>query len=712
MVRVTGGRGFHQNVAVAAQAFLGQAVVHGAHSQRGVDRQLARRDVTVGQHQLGLAGAHSFFGLVGDIAHRRFQTDALDVVEVDDMTIEAWTLEVHQRAPLGRRDHRRAEDHPRSVLWRFLEDVALGTEADLQGHDDGFAQRVDRRVGHLRELLAEVVVGRAHALRQDRHRRVVAHGAHGFLALFTERTQHLVTLFEGDLEHLHVLLELVGVVARRALVVAQVGLDAQGILAQPALVRVARLEAVVDGVGVEDLAGLGVDGEDLARADTALGDDVFRLVVPHADFRRQGDVAVLGGDPARRAQAVAVEQADRVATFGHDHAGRAVPRLHVHGVVFVEGTQVGVHGLDVLPRRRNDHPHATEQVDAAGDHQLEHVVHRGRVGAYAVDQRAELFQVRDQFVRELGATGLGPVAVTGDGVDLAVVGEEAERLRQRPLRQGVGGEALVEHADRGLQALVTEVRIEGGEVRRHHQALIDDGLVREAADVVVGVFGVGNRRAATGTEQLDGELLIAQAFTADEHLLDLRQALQGQATEDAGVDRHFAPANQFQAGSQDFAVHVFASGFGLGVVLVEEHHAHGVLLGQLAAEGFLGNGAQELIGLLHQQTATVTGLAVGVDTAAVGHAGQCLHGGLQKVVARFARHMGDQAKTTVVLEFFGMVQTCFHRHFLTRFASQVGKSLLIQPLTIHAERTPALRGQYGCHCCTATDKLTNLLTHQ
>jgi predicted metal-dependent peptidase len=29
---------------------------------------------------------------------------------------------------------------------------------------DRFAQRVDRRVGHLRELLAEIVVRRAHAL--------------------------------------------------------------------------------------------------------------------------------------------------------------------------------------------------------------------------------------------------------------------------------------------------------------------------------------------------------------------------------------------------------------------------------------------------------------------------------------------------------------------------------------------------------------------
>ncbi|MCY1511462.1 hypothetical protein D9M68_458830 [compost metagenome] len=581
VVRIAGGAGFHQDVAVAAQAGPDQAVVHGADGQRGMHRQLAGGDVTVAEHQQHLAGAHGFLGLVGDVAHRGFEAGGLVVVEVDEVALEARAVQVHQGAPLGRRDHRSGEDRLAGVVGRLFEDVALDAQAGLQGHHDGFAQRVDRRVGHLRELLAEVVERRADALGQHRHRGVVAHRADRFLALLGQRTQHLVTLLEGDLEHLHVLLELVAVVAGHAVVIIQLGLDAHGALAQPLLVRVARLQAVVDLVGVQDLAGLGVHREDLARADAALGDDVFRLVVPHADFRGEGDVAVLGGDPAGRAQAVAVEQADGVAAVGQHHARRAVPRFHVQRVEFVERAQVGVHGLDVLPGRRNDHAHAAEQVDAAGDHQLQHVVHAGGVGTDAVDQRAEFFQIRDQIVGELVAARLGPVAVAGDGVDLAVVRQQAERLGQRPLRHGVGGEALVEHADRGLQALVTEVRIEGRQVGGHHQALIDHGLVREAADVVIGIGGVGHRGATTRAEQLDSEVLVGQTGSADEHLLDLRQALQGQAAEDAGVDRHLAPADQLQPGGDDLAIHVLASGLGLHRVLVEEHHAHRILLGQL-----------------------------------------------------------------------------------------------------------------------------------
>ncbi|MNZ67067.1 hypothetical protein D3C78_853020 [compost metagenome] len=241
VVRITGSGGFDQDVAVATQAFFRQAVVDRANGERSVHRQLARGDVAVAEHQLGLARAHRFFSLIGDVADGRFQADAFFVVEVDQLTVEAFALQVHQRTPLGGRNDRGAEDYPRGMLRRFLEDVALGTQADLQRHDDRFAQRVDRRVGDLGELLAEIVIGRAHALGEDRHRRIVAHRTDRFLALLAERTQDLVTLFEGDLEHLHVLLELVSVVAGRALVVGERRLDAQGVLTQPALVRVARL---------------------------------------------------------------------------------------------------------------------------------------------------------------------------------------------------------------------------------------------------------------------------------------------------------------------------------------------------------------------------------------------------------------------------------------------------------------------------------------
>ena len=89
--------------------------------------------------------------------------------------------------------------------------------------------------------------------------------------MFGQRARHLVTLLEGDLVHLHVLLELVGIVeGRTVIVVIQRRLDAQRVLPQPLLVRLLRVQVVVDVIGVQHLAGVGVHREDLPRADTTL----------------------------------------------------------------------------------------------------------------------------------------------------------------------------------------------------------------------------------------------------------------------------------------------------------------------------------------------------------------------------------------------------------------------------------------------------------
>src|ERR1700688_3309173 len=53
--------------------------------------------------------------------------------------------------------------------------------------------------------------------------------------------------------------------------------------------------------------------------------------------------------------------------------------------------------------------------------------------------------------------------------------ERNKGTRQAPLRQGVGGKALVENHHRSFQPRILEVRIELRQVLRHRHALVDDG---------------------------------------------------------------------------------------------------------------------------------------------------------------------------------------------------------------------------------------------
>ena len=95
---------------------------------------------------------------------------------------------------------------------------------------------------------------------------------------------------------------------------------------------------------------------------------------------------------------------------------------------------------------------------AAHHEQLERVVERRGVGLAVVDQRPQLRQVlAEHRRRDRALPRADPVEVAAQRVDLAVVADEAERVRQVPRRERVGREALVDHRERGDHRLVGKV---------------------------------------------------------------------------------------------------------------------------------------------------------------------------------------------------------------------------------------------------------------
>ena len=61
------------------------------------------------------------------------------------------------------------------LLRALAQQVDLRADAGLQAHHDRLADRIDRRVGHLREQLLEVREQRRLAIGEDGQRGVVAH---------------------------------------------------------------------------------------------------------------------------------------------------------------------------------------------------------------------------------------------------------------------------------------------------------------------------------------------------------------------------------------------------------------------------------------------------------------------------------------------------------------------------------------------------------
>ncbi len=258
-------------------------------------------------------------------------------------------------------------------LGAGLQEVALGPDRHLGGHDDLFADGVDRRVGDLGEELLEVRVEQLRPFREHCQCLVVAHGADRLGTRGGHRVDQESDVLGGVAEDLLAAQD--GLViglddARRGRQFGQ--LDKP--LAEPLLVGVLGGDAVLELVVRNDALLGGVDQEHASRLQPTFGHDLVRGDIQHAGLGSHDDAAVGGDVVAGRAQTVAIQcRPDPNAVRKRDRRG-PVPRLHQTGVKLVEGLLVGRHRLVVLPRLGDHHHQSVCQRPPGEVEQLEGVV--------------------------------------------------------------------------------------------------------------------------------------------------------------------------------------------------------------------------------------------------------------------------------------------------------------------------------------------------
>jgi hypothetical protein len=424
---------------------------------------------------------------------------------------------------------------------------------------------------------------------------------------------------------------------------------------QPVAVGVLGGQCRLDLVVVADLAGRGVDQEHPARLQPALGDHRRRVDLDHAGLAGQDHQVVAGAPPASRPQAVAVKHRPDHRAVGEADAGRAVPGLHQRGVEGVEVPAGRIHVAgSVLPRLRDHHQHRVRQAAPAQVQQFQHLVEgrgvRAARGADRVQPREVAIGAAEQVRGQQRLPGRHPVAVAADGVDLAVVGDQPERLGQRPGREGVGGEPAVHQRDGAGEPLVVQVGVEGRQLRRGQHSLVDQGPPGQRREVEL-VAGFGDP-ALGDLAQAEGHPLQLQAARklaggalrgADEHLLEGRHHLQRAGPDALGVDRHRPPTEYPQSlGGSGLGHHRLHPVTG-GLAGRQERDAGGVAARcrQRDAEFGAGHRPQELVRDGDGDTGTVAALRLGPGGAAVVHVVQRRQGGADEGVARPAAEVGE-----------------------------------------------------------------------
>ena len=122
-----------------------------------------------------------------------------------------------------------------------------------------------------------------------------------------------------------------------------------------------------------------IDQQHPAGLQTPLAHDVLFLDRQDASFGGHDDNAVFGDKVTSRAQAVTVKRCADLTAVGKGHRGRAVPRLHQAGVIFVKRAAFAIHARIAGPSFRDQHHSGVAQRIAAHGQEFERVVEARRV---------------------------------------------------------------------------------------------------------------------------------------------------------------------------------------------------------------------------------------------------------------------------------------------------------------------------------------------
>ena len=435
--------------------------LHRGHREQGGDRHVVFVHAAVGENEdvrpllIGPVAGHK------EALHRRLQRRALIVEQRDRRHAEALVVHVADLHELHARENRVLDLQHAAVFGPLLEQVAARAEIDRRVRHELFADRVDRRVRHLRKELLEVAEERLPRLREDGERNVRAHGGGRLRAVFRHGDDGLLDLLVGIAEGLVELVAHLLRVGLHLVVRDRQILKVHEILVEPLAVGALRGIVVLE-LGVVDQALLpGVQKEHPPGTETGLLHHVLRRNVQHADLGGEDQIVVLRAVPTAGAQTVAVEHGAHGVPVGEDDRRRAVPRLHHRRVILIE-IALGLRDLFVVrPRLRHGHHHRLRQVDAVHHEKFERVVEHGGVGAALVDHGENAVHVlagENARVHRLLA-GEHPVGVAADRVDLAVVHNQAVRVRALPARVRVRGKAGVHHRHGALAVGVLQVLV-------------------------------------------------------------------------------------------------------------------------------------------------------------------------------------------------------------------------------------------------------------
>ncbi|MNO80948.1 hypothetical protein D3C76_721710 [compost metagenome] len=286
-----------------------------------------------------------------------------------------------------------------------------------------------------------------------------------------------------------------------------------------------------------------------------------------------------------RSQTVPVKDRSDLNPVSKAHSCRTIPRLHQRAVVFIKCFFIWVHILVADPWLRHHHHSNMRKGASAEIQEFKRIIKHCCIGTIRIDDRLDLFKVMTKHRSiEQRLTGMHPVYIPAESVNLSIVNHKAIRVRPFPAWERVRTEAGVDQSHRGFKSLILQIEIELANLLGGEHAFVHDFSARHAGNieaVSIRSSPITNREfsASANNIQLAFKIkIIDQIFIAtDEHLSYIRFSFFRRFSQHIVTSRYRSISNHPLPFILDNSSKLSFLGITNMVIMSEEKHANSVL---------------------------------------------------------------------------------------------------------------------------------------
>ncbi|MNI22489.1 hypothetical protein D3C73_760460 [compost metagenome] len=211
---------------------------------------------------------------------------------------------------------------------------------------------------------------------------------------------------------------------------------------------------------------------------------VLRRNIKYPYLGGKNDQVVFGYVITGRSQTVPVKNSSDLNPVCKAHSCRTIPRLHQRAVVFIECFFIRIHIIVANPWFWHHHHSNMRKGAPAEIQKFKRIIKHRCIRSVRIDDRLDLFKVmtkRRSFEQRL--TGMHPVYIPTESVDLSIVNHKTVRMRTFPAWESVRTKAGMDKSDRRFKSLILQVQVELANLLGSEHALIHHFTARHTGDI-------------------------------------------------------------------------------------------------------------------------------------------------------------------------------------------------------------------------------------